>query len=81
MACLHYSGRYAPYLPRWLGFLGMIAGLGWLTFIYPPLGYRVFMFAALFGLLAAAAKIFWLIMFGVDEERFGAVEAANTQRA
>lgn len=63
--------------PHWLGVLGMIAALGWLTFIYPPLGYRVFMFAALFGLLAAAAKIFWLIVFGVDEEKFRAVEAAS----
>jgi hypothetical protein len=62
----------STYLPRWLGVLGMIAGLGWLTFIYPPLGYRVFMFAALFGLAAAAAKIFWLIVFGVDEEKFHA---------
>jgi hypothetical protein len=69
----------STYLPRWLGILGMIAGLGWLTFIYPPLGYRVFMFAALFGLLAAAAKIFWLIVFGVDEEKFRAVEAAVEQ--
>ncbi len=66
----------STYLPRWLGVLGMIAGLGWLTFIYPPLGYRFFIFAALFGLLAAAAKIFWLIVFGVDEEKFRAVEAA-----
>ena len=66
----------STYLPRWLGVLGMIAGLGWLTFIYPPLGYRVFMFAALFGLLAAVAKIFWLIVFGVDEGKFRAVEAA-----
>lgn len=66
----------STYLPRWLGVLGMIASLGWLTFLYPPLGYRVFMFAALFGLAAAAAKIFWLIVFGVDEEKFRAVEAA-----
>lgn len=66
----------STYLPSWLGVLGMIAGLGWLAFIYPPLGYRVFMFAALFGLLGAAAKIFWLIVFGVNEEKFRAVEAA-----
>lgn len=68
----------STYLPRWLGVIGMIAGLGWLTFIYPPLGYRVFIFAALIGLLGAAAKIFWLIVFAVDEEKFRAVEAANT---
>ena len=63
------------FLPRWLGVLGMIAAFGWLAFIYPPLGYSVFMYAALFGLLASAAKIFWLIVFGVDEETFHAAEA------
>jgi hypothetical protein len=67
----------STYLPRWLGVLGMIAALGWLAFLYPPLGYSVFMFAAMFGLLASVAKIFWLIVFGVDDERFGAVEAAS----
>jgi len=64
------------FLPRWLGVMGMIAAFGWLAFLYPPLGYSVFMFAALFGLLASAAKIFWLIVFGVDEKKFRAVEAA-----
>ena len=63
------------FLPRWLGVLGMIAAFGWLAFIYPPLGYSVFMYAALFGLLASAAKIVWLIVFGVDEEKFHAAEA------
>lgn len=68
----------STYLPRWLGLLGMVAAIGWLAFLYPPLGYSTFMYAALFGLLASAAKIFWLIVFGVDEEKFRAVEAANT---
>ncbi len=67
----------STYLPRWLGVIGMIAGAGWLTFIYPPLGYRVFMFAALIGLVGAAAKIFWLLVFGVDEKKFRGIEAAN----
>lgn len=64
----------STFLPRWLGVLGMIAALGWLAFIYPPLGYGVFMFAALIGLIASAAKIFWLMVFGVDEEKFREVE-------
>jgi len=66
----------STYLPWWLGVLGMISGLGWSTFLYPPLGYSLFMFAALLGLVAATATIFWLIIFGVDEEKFRAVEDA-----
>jgi hypothetical protein len=36
------------------------------------------MIAALVGLLASAAKIFRLIVFGVNEEKFRAVQAANS---
>jgi hypothetical protein len=68
----------STYLPRWLGIIGMIAGLGWLTFIYPPLGYRLFIFVALVGLAAAAAKIFWLIVFGLNEANFRAVEDSRS---
>lgn len=63
------------YLPSWLGIIGMVAAIGWLTFLYPPLGYSAFMIAALVGLLASAAKIFWLIVFGVNEEKFREAEA------
>jgi len=55
------------FLPRWLGALVMVAGLGWLTFLYPPLGYRAFMIVAPIGLLSALVKILWLLIRGVDE--------------
>ncbi|MEO8574731.1 MAG: DUF4386 domain-containing protein [Pyrinomonadaceae bacterium] len=71
----------STYLPRWLGVLSMVSGLGWLTFFYPPLGYAVFMFAALVGLLSAVAKIFWLLVFGVDEAKFRAVETRMNDQA
>ena len=64
------------YLPRWLGMLGVISGLGWLTFIYPSLGRPLIVYIAVFALAVAAAKIFWLIVFGVDEEKFRASEFA-----
>src|SRR6266699_681063 len=60
----------STFLPKFLGVLGMVAGLGWLTFLYPPLGYRAFPFIALLGLIGAALTIFWLLVYGVNEERW-----------
>jgi len=65
----------STFLPSWLGALVMISGLGWLTFLYPPLGYHAFMIAALVGLVSAITVIMWLFIFGVDEEKWQATLA------
>lgn len=57
----------STFLPKFLGVIGIIAGLGWLSFIHPPLGYQLFPFVALFGLVGSILQIFWLLAYGVNE--------------
>ncbi len=56
------------FMPRWLGAMGGLSGLGWLTFLYPPFGRGSFMITAIVGLATSAIMIFWLLAMGVKED-------------
>lgn len=58
------------FLPRFLGVLSMVAGIGWLTFLWPPLGSLAFTGVALFAVAGVIATTGWLFIRGVDDVRW-----------
>ena len=60
----------STFLPRILGVLSVVGGLGWLSFLYLPLAHRAFPYVAVFALLGAAALIVWLLIFGVNVQQW-----------
>jgi hypothetical protein len=58
------------FLPRFLGVLSMIGGLGWLTYLWPPLGSQAFTFVALFAIVGVIATTGWLFIRGVDDVKW-----------
>ena len=61
----------SAFLPRILGVLLSISGLGFLTYIYPPLAYRLFFpYIAVASALGEIPLELWLIVMGVNAQRW-----------
>lgn len=58
------------FLPRFLGVMSIIASLGWLTYLWPPLGSQVFVFVALFAIVGVIITTGWLFIRGVDDAKW-----------
>ena len=60
----------SAFLPRILGVLMMLAGLGWLTFLSPPFANRLSPYNLVLGFLAELLLMLWLLVMGVNAQRW-----------
>jgi len=60
----------STFLPRILGVLLAIDGLGWMTFVVPPFALHLFPFIAAASALAEIPVQLWLVVMGVNPERW-----------
>jgi len=70
----------STFLPRILGVLLAIDGLGWMTYTSPPLGHYLFPIIAVASGLAEIPLQLWLLIFGVNNERWKA-QAEGIERS
>ena len=60
----------STFLPRILGVLIALAGVGWLIFLAPPIANALLTYLEVLGFVAEAALMLWLILFGVNVRRW-----------
>jgi hypothetical protein len=60
----------SAFLPRILGMLMALAGLGWLTFLSAPLASRLSPYNLVLGFLAELSLCLWLLVRGVNVQRW-----------
>jgi Domain of unknown function (DUF4386) len=60
----------SAFLPRILGALVAIAGLGWLTYLSTPLANHLSPYNLAAGLLGEASVFLWLLVMGVNVQRW-----------
>jgi len=60
----------SAFLPRILGALMALAGLGWLTFLSPPLANHLSPYNLVLGFLAELSLCLWLLVRGVNVQRW-----------
>lgn len=59
----------STFLPRALGILVTLAGVGWLTFLAPSLTTPALPYVEILGFAAEAALMLWLLIVGVSHRR------------
>jgi len=60
----------STFLPRILGWLMGLAGVGWLAFLSPPIAKPMSLYIEILGILAEASLMLWLLVMGVNLPRW-----------
>ncbi len=66
----------STFLPRFLGVLMAVGGLGWLTFMSPTLSHSLYPYNLSPGIIGEGALTLWLLVMGLNEQRWKEEEAA-----
>lgn len=62
----------STFLPRFLGALLVVAGVGWLAYLSPVVASALSKWIEGIGILAEASLMLWLVVKGVNEQRWQA---------
>jgi hypothetical protein len=57
----------STFLPRFLGVLMVLAGVGWLAFLSPAVQHSLSLYIEILGIVAEASLMLWLLAVGVNE--------------
>lgn len=58
------------FVPRILGVLLIVDGLGWMTFLWPPFATSIYAAISIVAACAEFRLLLWFIVFGVSNERW-----------
>lgn len=64
-----YLAFKSTFMPRVVGVLMTLAGLGWLTFLSPPLDHLLTNYTGITGLLGEGVFALWLLVMGVRQRQ------------
>lgn len=60
----------STFMPRIIGVLLALDGLGWVTYLYPPLATAIYPVIAVLAGLGEFPLLLWLLVVGVNEQRW-----------
>lgn len=67
----------SSFLPRFLGVLMALAGLGWLTYLWGPLANHMYPYVLFPGIVGEGLLTLWLLVMGVNNERWQSQASAE----